>query len=366
MRIQRLVGSLAAAAALIGCTASPARYTVSSSAGVTISRADPTSVPSAPTSPTSPSAPHLMSAAARNYLNAALDLMQANAVNRAKLNWPAIRERALNIAAGAFAPSDTYAAIASAVGELQVNGHSSFNPLPTGPTPALLPLGPSQLPSGKLLPGRIGYVALPGVNEHFADQYKAAGAAVMRTLLAGHPDEWILDLRSNGGGDVWPMLAGIQPLLGTGTIGSFVSPPAPPTVIGVTPTELTEGTEVHIRMPAPQQGASSNPVVVLTGPVTGSSGELAAIVFRGRPCTTTMGSPTYGVPTGNEDFYLSDGADLRITTTFDADRTGHIYPDAPIPPNLAVGTNYNATWNPADPTIQAATQWLGLHRGCRP
>lgn len=311
-----------------------------------------------------------MSAAARTYLNAALDLMQTNAVNRAKLNWPAIRQRALNIAAGASAPGDTYAAIASAVGDLQVNGHSSFNPLSTGPTgqtPALLPPGPSQLPSGRLLPGRIGYVALPGVNEHFADQYKAAGAAVMRTLLAGRPDEWILDLRSDDGGDIWPMLAGIQPLLGTGTIGSFVSPPAPPTVIGVTPTELTAGTEVQIRMPvAAQQGASTNPVVVLTGPATGSSGELAAIVFRGRPCTTSMGSPTYGVPTGNRDFYLSDGADLRITTTFDADRTGHVYPDAPIPPDLAVGTNYNATWNPADPTIQAASHWLSLSHGCRP
>ncbi len=288
------------------------------------------------------------------------------AVNRAKLNWPAIRQRALDIASGAVTASDTHSAIAWAVGELDVNGHSRFVPLPVGTTTPLLPLGPSQLPSGKLLPGRIGYVALPGV-EDFADQYQAAGAAVIRTLQAGHPDGWILDLLSDAGGAVWPMLGGIQPLLGSGPIGSFVSPPAPASVVRVTPTELTQGGQVAIRIPvAAQQGASTDPVVVLTGPTTASAGEFAAIVFRGRPCTTWMGSATTGVPTANAPFQLSDGATLILTTGFDADRTGHVYPDTPIKPDIEVGTNYNTTWNQADPTIRAATQWLNLHRDCKP
>jgi len=293
--------------------------------------------------------------------------MQRRAVNRAKLNWPAIRQRALDTASGAVIPSDTYAAIASAVGELDVNGHSRFVSLPVGPIAPSHPLGPSQLPSGKFLPGRIGYVALPGVDEPFADQYQAAGAEVMRTLQAGHPDGWILDLRSDGGGDVWPMLAAIQPLLGSGVIGSFVSPPEPPSVVRSTPTELTQGGQVSIRIPvAAQQGASTDPVVVLTGPTTGSAAEFAAIVFRGRPCTTSMGSATDGVPTGNEVIQLSDGATLILTTAFEADRTGHVYPDAPIKPDVQIGTNYNATWNQADPTIRAATRWLSIHRSCKP
>jgi carboxyl-terminal processing protease len=218
-----------------------------------------------------------------------------------------------------------------------------------------------------LLPGRIGYLALPGVVEPSADQYRAAGAEVMRTLQAGHPDGWVLDLRSDSGGDVWPMLGAIQPLLGSGTIGSFVSPPEPPSVVRATPTELTQGAEVSIRIPvAAQQGANTDPVVVLTGPTTGSAGEFAAIVFRGRPCTTSMGSATDGVPTGNEGIGLSDGATLILTTAFEADRTGHVYPDAPIKPDVQVGTNYNATWNQADPTIRAATRWLSVHRSCKP
>ena len=306
-----------------------------------------------------------MSAAARQYLDAALDIIQRHAVNRATLDWAAIRKRALSTASGAVTRIDTYAAIASALGQLDDNGHSRFA-LPSGGTGAPYPLAPSQLPSGRLLPGRIGYVSLPGGQIDVADQYQAAGAAVMRRLQDGRPGGWVLDLRSDDGGDVWPMLGAIQPLLGSGSIGSFAAPPAPASVIRVTPTELTDGGQVQIRMSAAaRQGAGTDPVAVLTGPTTASSGELVAIVFRGRRCATSMGAPTFGVPTGNEGYRLSDGAELILTTTFDADRTGHVYPDAPIQPDVKVGTtNENATWSQTDPAIQAASRWLSLQRGC--
>ncbi len=33
---------------------------------------------------------------------------------------------------------------------------------------------------------------------------------------------WIVDLRWNSGGNMWPMIAGIGPLLGNGTYGYFI------------------------------------------------------------------------------------------------------------------------------------------------
>ena len=310
-----------------------------------------------------------MSAAAQKYLETALDLIQAHAVNRARLNWPAIRRQALNTAATAVTASDTYPAIASVLAKLDVNGHSMFvppEPGDTGTTP--LPFAPSQLPSGRLLPGRIGYVSLPGNREDFAAQYLAAGVAEMHRLQDGRPTGWILDLRSDNGGDVWPMLGAIQPLLGSGPIGSFVAPPAPAEVVRVTPTELTDDGQVAIRMQAADQGSAGGaPVVVLTGPETASSGEFAAVAFRGRPCTTSMGAATYGVPTANQEYPLSDGASLILTTALEADRTGRVYPDLPIQPEISLGTaNFNATWNQTDPAIRAANQWLSRHRSCRP
>lgn len=369
MSRRRIVGLSVAGILLVGCTVRYPSPPVPSTTASSVTSAMPSVSPlsSVPSTPGPPTTSPTMSAAARKYLDSALDIMQRGALNRAKLPWPAIRQRALITAAGATSPSDTYSAIALALGELNDNGHSSLVPLLTGPAAAVRPLGPSQLPSGKLLPGPIGYVALPGVNERFAGQYLAAGAAVMRMLQAAHPDRWIVDLRSNTGGDTWPMLGGVQPLLGTGTIGSFVSPPKPASVVRTTPTELTEDGQVQIRIPvAAEQGASADPVVVLTGPITGSSGEFVTVVFRGRPCTTSMGAATGGKPTGNTEYRLSDGATLLLTEYLEADRTGRVYPPAPIEPDVEVGTNYNATWNQADPTIRAATHWLSLHRSCKP
>jgi C-terminal processing protease CtpA/Prc len=34
---------------------------------------------------------------------------------------------------------------------------------------------------------------------------------------------WIVDLRGNSGGNMWPMVAGIGPILGEGIIGHFVN-----------------------------------------------------------------------------------------------------------------------------------------------
>ncbi|MDQ2738054.1 MAG: S41 family peptidase [Actinomycetota bacterium] len=234
-------------------------------------------------------------------------------------------------------------------------------------TPSILPPGPSQLPSGRLLPGQLAYIALPGIDQSLTTPYLAAGSALMHRLQDNQLNGWIVDLRSDDGGAVWPMLGTTQPLLGSGPIGSFVSPPAPASVVRITPTQITDGTNVAISMPtAPRQNASTQPVVVLTGPETGSSGEFAAITFRGRPCTTTMGNATGGFPTSNTDYRLSDGATLRLTTAFEADRTGRVYPDAPIQPDVQVGAgNYFATWRSTDPAVRAAAQWLSLHRNCR-
>jgi hypothetical protein len=49
-----------------------------------------------------------MSPAAHEYLNQALDLMQKNALHSETIDWRALRREALERAAGAEVPSDTY------------------------------------------------------------------------------------------------------------------------------------------------------------------------------------------------------------------------------------------------------------------
>jgi C-terminal processing protease CtpA/Prc len=164
------------------------------------------------------------------------------------------------------------------------------------------------------------------------------------------------------------MLGGIQPLLGSGTIGSFIPPDGPARAVSVTPTELTDDGKVVFHISdANQQDARADPVVVLTEPTTASSGEFVAITFRGRRCTTSIGAPTHGVPTDNRQYRLSDGATLILTVALEADRTGHVYSDRPIRPDTEVGdTNDFATWSQTDPAIRTASQWLSLHPSCGP
>jgi hypothetical protein len=48
--------------------------------------------------------------------------------------------------------------------------------------------------------------------------------AIVMDLQAQNPDGWLMDLRGNGGGNMWPMLAGIGTVLGEGDLGAFESP----------------------------------------------------------------------------------------------------------------------------------------------
>ncbi|MEU8843027.1 S41 family peptidase [Streptomyces roseus] len=86
--------------------------------------------------------------------------------------------------------------------------------------------GARHHPAGKL-PGQVGYLSLPGIGGAPAglDTYvRQARAAVKEAERGGIACGWIVDLRQNEGGNIWPMFAVAAPLLGEGKVGSFVFP----------------------------------------------------------------------------------------------------------------------------------------------
>ena len=305
-----------------------------------------------------------MSAVARAYLIAALDVMQQHALNRARLNWSFLRQRAMQEAAGAVRPSDVYPVIRLTLGNLDDNFHSGlFAPGATASEGVS-----AKVSSGRMLAHSIAYLTLPShAGSDPEASYITAAEAAIREGESHHACGWIVDLRGNGGGDVWPMLIGVQPLLGSGTVGYFVAPSGTREVVSLDPDVARDGAEVQARAVTPNHDdLSPMPVAVLTGPSTASSGEFIAIAFRGRPNTLSVGMPTSGRPTANADYRLSDGAILNLTDAQDADRTGHVYPDAPIPPDKIVTTGALTQFgDPADPVVQAAESWLTSQHHCR-
>lgn len=161
----------------------------------------------------------------------------------------------------------------------------------------------------EVLEKNIAYLLLPGFQAYDREQInrfaKELRSEVNRLAKQKRVKTFIIDLRLNGGGNIYPMLTGLAPLLGDKTIGYETD------IEGqvVRKWEIQEGnfaiggyqtTEVKRRSNPRLQRI---PVAVLTGPVTKSSGSMAAIAFRGRPNTILIGEPTAeGYTTSNGYF----------------------------------------------------------------
>jgi carboxyl-terminal processing protease len=219
------------------------------------------------------------------------------------------------------------------------------------------------VPSTRLVAGRFALLTIPGMqkDDQGERRYLRAGMAAVQEVDKSAPCGWIVDLRSNGGGNMWPMIAVLAPLLGEGKLGSFVFP-------GGTRVDwelrdgqaLLDGSSMTLQANTVMLAHPDPPVAVLTSEATASAGEASLIAFRGLNRARTFGRPTAGFATSNETFSLSDGAVLVLTTALDADRTGHVYGNDPIPPDLPV-----PRWPDHDAAVGSATSWLNTQPACR-
>jgi C-terminal processing protease CtpA/Prc len=72
--------------------------------------------------------------------------------------------------------------------------------------------------------------------------------------------------------------------------------------------------------------------------MTASSGEATLLCFRGLDNTRTFGSPTAGFASANQAFPLKNGYSLVLTTGCDVARTGEVFCDDPIAPDVETET----------------------------
>src|SRR5262245_24515826 len=169
-----------------------------------------------PTSPT-----RGMSALASAYLDRLILIMQSNSLRRLEIDWTSFRNSVVADASAAQTIPDLLPAIRTAI-RLLSDGHSFYRPASGAstifiPTRTCLLAGAREAPP---LPSNIGYVRVGSFSDStgdgtaFAVSIQAAIAASDRDGLIG----WVVDLRGNGGGDMWPMIAGLGPVLGSGPL----------------------------------------------------------------------------------------------------------------------------------------------------
>jgi hypothetical protein len=220
------------------------------------------------------------------------------------------------------------------------------------------------VPEGRVLTGGVAYLLLPGCAAYDREAQLAYARVARRELARlaeAQPRGWILDLRLNGGGNIWPMLLGLQPLLGDGEHAGSIGPDGvhrlgcsanlawlmPPD--GAQLVQLEDATLRPAALPRDVR------VAVLLGNWTMSSGELVALALRALPDARFFGEPTAGLTTATQDFPLSDGSRLNLPISWMCDARGWA-PRGPIAPDVAVPA---ADWPSADDaTAQRARDWI--------
>lgn len=293
------------------------------------------------------------SAEALTYLEAALDTLAIHHVFGSSYDWEELRLAALERTEGANTVEETYDAIRFALRDIG-DPHTYFVP----PPPDTLEMSgqdsingsnrPSQYTSpsqhvnlkAQLIDSMVAYIELPrfsGIESSAAEEYVSSVQNIILEFGSYEPCGWIVDLRSNTGGNMWPMLAGVGPLLGAEHVGSFVDRKSDTIPWYYHDGKSLMDTTVMAQI-SPAAGAVQDvdtPLAVLVSSRTASSGEAAAIAMRGRSHSKFFGQPTAGAATAHDSFDLSDGALLGFSTYYYADRKGRVY-DGPLRPDSVI------------------------------
>lgn len=323
--------------------------------------------------------------------------MREHFLHKDKIDWPQLTQETLAQAAGAQTAVDTYPAIRFALAKL--GDHHSYLQLtpdlsrlensrqPKLANPSALPKPPParetfpfpspfrtrRVPEGAMVinsPCPVAQVVIPlfsSEKRKDIDDYAGKVQEVIGGLALKNPQGWIVDLRGNGGGNMWAMLAGVGPILGDGEPGASLQ------------EDGTKGRWFYEDGKAGWRNDTKDPyyarttgspvrlspapaVALLIDRDTGSSGEGVAIAFRGRANTRFFGESTYGAATSTFPFPLSDGAQIFLVTGVMVDRKGIEYPDGVTPDQEVLS---EATISTNDPVIRAASEWLSRLKGCK-
>jgi len=155
---------------------------------------------------------------------------------------------------------------------------------------------------------------------------------------------YIIDVRGNGGGNMFPMYGGLLPLLGSGKLSAFLTPPdsssgnpqdfstwkrlcAKSNLKGFADANQLTDLQAELSQSNSELPTIRKPVALWQNEGTGSSGEQVLILFSGRDQTRRFGRPSFGLTTANIPLLLSKEPEFPIVlaTAVTADRNNKRY-----------------------------------------
>jgi carboxyl-terminal processing protease len=276
---------------------------------------------------------------AKSFLTEVLDIMEAYFIRKDQVDWKDMRDKVFETVSNAKTIDDTYPGIKKAL--ILLNESHSYFIKPNGEylfgvTKSCV----AEKATTPIVPSNIGYVKVSSFTDasnsisayNYANEIQTQIRNSDNSAIVG----WIIDLRGNGGGNMYPMLAGIGPLLGDGTAGSFVTVDNKITKWGYSSGGAFVGSYTLIQITNPYNILKPDPkIAILIDNKVASSGEITAIAFIGKEKSKLFGSPSCGFTTANTTFSLSNKSILVLTTSNVADRNGKTYGSSLIPDEIA-------------------------------
>lgn len=174
-----------------------------------------------------------------------------------------------------------------------------------------------------------------------AQAAKAYANKLSAALKKGDYQAVVVDLIDNTGGNMYPMIAGLSSLLPDEDLFQFVEKNGSKSAVSRSDILKQFGLEQT------DEKAKKVPIAVLTNERTGSSGEMTVLAFKGLENVKIFGQPTASYTTGNNYYQLYDGAVLLLTTSSILDRTGKLYENEAIQPDVLT-----------DQPLEEAESWL--------
>lgn len=262
------------------------------------------------------------------YVRHCIRLMDKNALYAEGEAWETMKEQTLEKASQITTLEEAHALVSEAVG-VAGGKHSILKP----PVEERENATEEKVPEVSLREDGIIVVKLPAHSGITVSD--SLYAFTVFDFLAAHREAKgvVIDLQDNVGGNMYPMLAAVSPLIPDGIFIRFKGRKSnSPVTIEYVEKQAGISEDKAFKLPA------SLPIAILTNEWTGSSGEATLLAFRGLENVRTFGTPTAGYASSNIPYLLSDGYTLVLTIGQDVARTGEVFCDDPIAPDIETET----------------------------
>lgn len=287
------------------------------------------------------------SALASVSLEQVLRLTKNYGYRSSQVDWPKTEREARLV----YASQGEDAAINTVLAALG-DPHTRYDPLNQTEGMPKFPSTQTSAPIAELFSHLSDYPLLQ-INRWSGSNANQAASLVRSTLEQARSVEScgiILDFTQNSGGNMWPMLVGLAPLLTDGKLGSFKTAAGKVKLIEKRDGQIMFDGAAHALNASVQSANLTNPsyIAILIGPESASSGEITPLMFYGQPNVRFFGKQSAGFTSANTVYSLPNGGQLVLTTSMSLNRNDEAFTSGIAPDELS------------DQPFQAASRWLKI------